>query len=328
MTTTTTHYLSNKELLREIHNSKMSYSWCADKKYYYYDLIIEDLAELTDEAIITAREVRAARLQKLSHEAEVQRWESGELDRKTKPRAIDHAVDYQTVPVEDIVIRIMTFDHIPKEARKNNPKSVADTHSRCNFPPFKHLALDQAGNWTEVARSHWQGDLSTGHFSVSHGQTNSKLARMYIKLCERYSMRGNWRGYTYVDEMRGQALLQLAQIGLQFNEAKSQNPFAYYTAAINNSFTRVLNLEKRNQNIRDDLLEEEGLEPSFTRTFNAEWAAKLERNAPTTFGTENLDFVPELAHNNEDDDFSDLMTDEDATDSDVVDFETQEPTGD
>jgi hypothetical protein len=90
-------------------------------------------------------------------------------------------------------------------------------------------------------------------------------------------MRGNWRGYTYVDEMRGQALLQLAQIGLQFNEFKSQNPFAYYTAAINNSFTRVLNLEKRSQNIRDDLLEEEGLNPSNTRTFNAEWKAHEER---------------------------------------------------
>ena len=43
---------------------------------------------------------------------------------------------------------------------------------------------------------------------------------------------------------------------------------------MNNSFTRVLNLEKRNQNIRDDLLEEEGLNPSFTRTFNAEWEAR------------------------------------------------------
>ena len=77
--------------------------------------------------------------------------------------------------------------------------------------------------------------------------------------------------------MRGQALLQLAQIGLQFNELKSNNPFAYYTAAINNSFTRVLNLEKRSQNIRDDLLEEEGLNPSSTRTFNAQWEADQER---------------------------------------------------
>jgi hypothetical protein len=65
--------------------------------------------------------------------------------------------------------------------------------------------------------------------------------------------------------MRGQALLQLSQIGLQFDESKSQNPFAYYTAAITNSFTRILNLEKKNQNIRDDMLEQAGLNPSWTR---------------------------------------------------------------
>jgi hypothetical protein len=88
---------------------------------------------------------------------------------------------------------------------------------------------------------------------------------MFIKLCERYATRSNWRGYTYNDEMRSQALLQLSQIGLQFDESKSQNPFAYYTAAITNSFTRVLNIEKRNQNIRDDILELNNYTPSYTR---------------------------------------------------------------
>ena len=65
--------------------------------------------------------------------------------------------------------------------------------------------------------------------------------------------------------MQGQALLQLSQIGLQFDESKSQNPFAYYTATITNSFTRVLNMEKKNQNLRDDLLQEAGVMPSLTR---------------------------------------------------------------
>jgi hypothetical protein len=65
--------------------------------------------------------------------------------------------------------------------------------------------------------------------------------------------------------MRGTALLQLSQIGLKFDESKSDNPFAYYTAAITNSFTRVLNEEKKNQNIRDDILEINGLNPSWTR---------------------------------------------------------------
>ena len=59
-------------------------------------------------------------------------------------------------------------------------------------------------------------------------------------------------------------------IGLQFDESKSDNPFAYYTAAITNSFTRVLNMEKKHQSLRDDLLQEAGQTPSFTRQIEHE----------------------------------------------------------
>jgi len=252
----------------------MTYCWTHDENYTHFDLIVTGFDEITPEAVAEAKQNRATRLQKLAHQAEVARWEQGLTGKKTKPRAADFAVDVETINDDDIVVRVMTFEHVPEENRKNKPKTEADLHAKCNFPPFKHYAVIK-GDWSEVARSHWEGGKDNGHFNVHHGQTTEQLARMYIKLCERYSMRGNWRGYTYVDEMRGQALLQLAQIGLQFNELKSQNPFAYYTAAINNSFTRVLNLEKRSQNIRDDLLEEEGLNPSSTRTFNAEWEAHI-----------------------------------------------------
>jgi hypothetical protein len=139
------------------------------------------------------------------------------------------------------------------------------THMRVNFPPFYHYRIDDQKVPFLVGKSHWKGDLVTGEFSKDHGTMTKKLAMMFIKLCERYATRSNWRGYTYNEEMRGQALLQLSQIGLQFDESKSQNPFAYYTAAITNSFTRILNLEKKNQNIRDDILEMNGLNPSWTR---------------------------------------------------------------
>ena len=136
---------------------------------------------------------------------------------------------------------------------------------RVNFPPFWHYRIDENKQPFVVGKSHWRGDLETGEFRKEHGQMTKKLALMFMKLCERYATRSNWRGYTYNEEMRGQALLQLSQIGLQFDESKSQNPFAYYTAAITNSFTRILNIEKKMQNIRDDILEMNGLNPSWTR---------------------------------------------------------------
>ena len=108
---------------------------------------------------------------------------------------------------------------------------------------------------------------------------------MFMKLCERYGTRANWRGYTYNDEMQSQALMQLSQIGLQFDESKSENPFAYYTAAITNSFTRILNLEKKNQAIRDDLLEQNNMMPSFTRqTLNTMGTEGYKKRMKTAHG--------------------------------------------
>lgn len=293
MTTTTTKtiYLSNKDLLKEIHHSKMSFCWIKAPEYYYYDLILEDLSKFHNRkttafpkgAITTARENRANRIAQQAMEAAEIKWRL-EGQKGNKPKLDQFQIDSKKIPVEELVVRTPSFDHIPVEpGRKNKPKITADLHSKVNFPPFKHFVKIEE-EWVEVARSHWKGDLKKGHFSVAHGKVSDKLARMYIKLCERYSMRSNWRGYTYVEEMRGQALLQLSQIGLQFDESKSSNPFAYYTAAITNSFTRVLNMEKKNQNIRDDLLQDAGQMPSWSRQleYQAQQAAARERNEAMT----------------------------------------------
>jgi len=293
MTTTTTKtiYLSNKDLLKEIHHSKMSFCWIKAPEYYYYDLILEDLSKFHNRkttafpkgAITTARDNRANRIAQQAMEAAEIKWRL-EGQKGNKPKLDQFQIDPKKIPVEELVVRTPSFEHIPVEpGRKNKPKITADLHSKVNFPPFKHFVKIEE-EWVEVARSHWKGDLKKGHFSVAHGKVSDKLARMYIKLCERYSMRSNWRGYTYVEEMRGQALLQLSQIGLQFDESKSSNPFAYYTAAITNSFTRVLNMEKKNQNIRDDLLQDAGQMPSWSRQleYQAQQAAARERNEAMT----------------------------------------------
>jgi len=267
------NYLNNKDLLAEIHKSKLSFCWYNEEQDAQYDVIVQSIDDITDEAIAEAKANRAKRMKERLYEKAMLEWEETNGKRSQKPKQNQFVVDPDTIDENDLVVRVMTFEHIPLEQRKNKPKTVADHHSRCNYPPFKHVRLKK-GEWSEVLRSHWEGGLGNGHFSIDHGTMTPKLAKMFMMLCQRYSMRSNWRGYTYVDEMRSQALLQLSQIGLQFDESKSQNPFAYYTAAITNSFTRVLNLEKRNQNIRDDLLIEAGQNPSWTRQIEHEMKMK------------------------------------------------------
>ena len=271
------NYLNNKDILKEIHKSKMSYCYLQDDRYFMYDVILEDVKKINRNSIKLARENKAAKMQSEAYQAAMAVHDP--KDYKNKPKQKEFLVDPKSIDKEDLVFRVMTMEHIPDEpGRKKNPKNEAETKAKVNFPSFKHYAYIN-DEIIEVARSHWQGSLSNGHFDPSAGTITNKLGIMFLKLVERYSHRANWRGYTYVDEMRGQALVQLAQIGLQFNEAKSDNPFAYYTAAVNNSFTRVLNIEKRNQNIRDDILIDSGHLPSYGRQIKHEEQLRAMREA-------------------------------------------------
>lgn len=295
------NYLNNKDILKEIHKSKSTYCWFEQKSDADYDFIIRDLADIPATLLPSMRteqdengndveveypaEAKVARAKRLVVAAQ----DAALLEGK-KIKADDVGISHEDIADTDVIYRMMTWDHIPeaapvapkiKKGKKaqiiqeeedllvteyDEPEPAMPTkYVKVNFPPFAHYRLNAEGELVCIGRSHWKGDLATGHFSKDHGKTTNKLALMYMKLCERYATRSNWRGYTYNDEMRSQALLQLSQIGLQFDESKSANPFAYYTAAITNSFTRVLNIEKRNQNIRDDILEMNNLTPSYTR---------------------------------------------------------------
>ena len=264
-------------MLLEIHRSKTTFCSFTKPEYHQYDIILPNVDKINIRTIAEAKRNQAKRIGDLAYAT---RKKAGE-----KVKQADCEVDYKKIQKTDLVFRIMTFDHIPlNNVRKKNPKSLADHRDKVNFPPFQHWKFDDKTGETLicVGKSHWKGDLEKGKFDKDAGQITNTLARMMLKLCERYATRGNVRGYTYNDEMKGQAILQLTQIGLQFDESKSDNPFAYFTAAVTNSFVRVINIEKRNQNIRDDILEMNGMNPSYSRTGAGEHAAALKRAGEET----------------------------------------------
>ena len=280
------NYLNNRDILKEIHRSKNTYCSYLDRETdHQFDIILPSVDKINQRTVAEARRNRADRHKR----------ETGEI--------LDPKKDIANT---DLVFRITCWEHIPKvpkkltkaqEKKKSKLEELLEmddvdieddglqelmedvkqdlNYVKLPFPPFYHYKIDENKEPYLVGKSHWKGDLDSGEFCKDHGMMTPKLAHMFIKLCERYATRSNWRGYTYNEEMRGQALLQLSQIGLQFDESKSQNPFAYYTAAITNSFTRVLNIEKKMQNIRDDILEQNGLNPSYTRQFKNSREAKV-----------------------------------------------------
>ena len=269
------NYLNNKDILAEIAKSKNTFCSYTDNDYAVYDIILPSIDKINIRTIAEAKRNQAKRLQQKA-------FEQAKAQGK-RVKLAEFEVDYRKVKKDDLIFRIMMYDHIPEEpGRKKNPKTVADTKTKLNFPPFQHYKFDENNNMVCVGKSHWEGGMENGYFNKGHGQATNKLAMMWMKLCDRYATRGNVRGYTYNDEMRGQAILQLSQIGLQFDESKSNNPFAYYTAAVTNSFVRVINIEKRNQNIRDDILEMNNMNPSYTRQAQGEWERGKERHGEKT----------------------------------------------
>ena len=257
-------YLNNRDLLAQIHASKNTYCSYVAPEDSTYDIIVPNLKKINVRTIAEAKKNKAKRL---TQEA----WEQAKAEGLKKIKLADYTISPRKIEKTDLVFRVMMFDHVPMDdERKRNPKTTADHHSKVNFPPFQHYRLDKKGKLKCVGKSHWVGGMDNGYFSADHGKMTHQLALMFMKLCERYGTRANWRGYTYNDEMQSQALMQLSQIGLQFDESKSENPFAYYTAAITNSFTRILIVEKKNQNIRDDIMEQNNLMPSMTRQMSEE----------------------------------------------------------
>ena len=293
------NYINNKDFLFEIAKSKITYCSFVDKSDAYYDMILSD-SGLIPENIEQGRQNRADRLSKIAYDEAIN---SAKANGTAKPKQEDFQIDPSTISDGEIVFRIMTWAHVPMEAVKAKKEVKVkmeevfpedslfeeDTiledvplfefdgegdvkpkmkYVKVNVPPFQHFRyVDNAISC--VGKSHWKGTIDDGHFCKDHGAMTRKLAEMFIKLCDRYATRSNWRSYTYNDEMRGQALLQLSQVGLQFDESKSNNPFAFYTTVTTNSFCRILNEEKKRQALRDDILESYNLNPSFTR--QSEW---------------------------------------------------------
>ena len=204
--TTKVKYLNNRDILKQIHLSKNTYCSFADSVLdHQFDIILPMLSKINVRTIAEARRNRADRIKR-------------ETGVEVNPKKINHA---------DLVFRITCWEHIPM-APKKIPKSqlkkqkieeifefgdsaddpvpsveavaVLDTtHVRVNFPPFYHYRLDPERQPYVVGKSHWKGDVKNGEFSKEHGSMTRTLATMFIKLCERYATRSNWRGYCVDD---------------------------------------------------------------------------------------------------------------------------------
>lgn len=99
--------------------------------------------------------------------------------------------------------------------------------------------------------------------SRAQDQMTNNLVKMLTMLCDRYATRPQFCRYSYIDDMKSYAMYMIVRTWRAFNPEKGSNPFAFYTQCVKNSFIQYLNKESHERDIRDQLLVDAGLNPSF-----------------------------------------------------------------
>ena len=100
--------------------------------------------------------------------------------------------------------------------------------------------------------------------SLEKGEMTDKLARMLMMLVARYAKKRIFTNYTYNDDMQAYALMMLVRTWKSFDPNKSSNAFAFFTQCVKNSFIQYLNQERRQRDIRDEILVQNDMDPSYT----------------------------------------------------------------
>ena len=126
------NYLNNKDILKQIHRSKLSFCYVSDEKYENYDIILEDIKKINRNSLKQAKENQAAKIQSESYQAAMKLHDP--KDYKNKPKQKEFLVDIKSIDKEDVVFRVMTMDHIPLEPGRKKKKSNAKLGSNLPSP--------------------------------------------------------------------------------------------------------------------------------------------------------------------------------------------------
>ena len=77
-------------------------------------------------------------------------------------------------------------------------------------------------------------------------------AECLMKIVDHFALQGCWRGYTYLDEMKSEAIINLVKGIHNYNINFSPNAFAYASEIVRKSFIYVLDKEKVQAAIRNE----------------------------------------------------------------------------
>lgn len=296
------YYLKNSNLLEEIHKSKLTYCCYEKEEYGNYDIICSDYSLITPNVLSdffesSEKDYVIVRVMTTEHVQEYCFCKDGKVNlQELKFAPFKHFLIYRSdfynvykstennsFAIEKLTDRINDFKEQIKvnnkyllmyQAEKDKQVKYKEDNKKIRLQisdltnQIKHLSnafsIEMMKYAKEVLRSHWKGQtIESGHYDISQGKLTDTLVQMILLFVDQYAKSGNWAGYTYLDDLKGSALLHLCDVTLKFEESKSNNAFSYLTQCVANKFKAVLRQEKTQTWIKSQILQDAGYNPTF-----------------------------------------------------------------
>ena len=114
------------------------------------------------------------------------------------------------------------------------------------------------------------------------------IGECFLKIANHLSYRPNFINYTFRDDMISDGIENCLQYLNNFNPAKSNNPFAYFTQIIYYAFIRRIQKEKKQANIKYKMIEQAGIDEFDTlpgdnnSEYKNQFLEFLRKNKPST----------------------------------------------
>ena len=89
------------------------------------------------------------------------------------------------------------------------------------------------------------------------------IGECFLKIATHLSYKPNFVNYMFREDMICDGIENCVQYIQNFNPAKSNNPFAYFTQIIHYAFLRRIQREKKQMEIKNKILERSGYEEVF-----------------------------------------------------------------
>ena len=95
------------------------------------------------------------------------------------------------------------------------------------------------------------------------GYMTDELGKMIMLVAERVSNHKNFVRYPYKEDLVNEGILHCCKAWHKFDPERSDNPLAFLTTSIMNAFKQKIKREYAYKNIKDSVMVDKGLNPSY-----------------------------------------------------------------